>query len=333
MTRTRPLLAALAASALALSPVFVTVPATAAATGVQVYWSSESRTAGYEPKNGNWYTNPATGLAGTPYQLSRQADVPVVAAAGTPTITVDTNTRFQSILGVGSSLEESTVFNLSRMSATARDRALRALVDPATGAGFNVIRITFGTSDFTSHDFYTYDDGAADPTLSRFSIQRDIDYGIIATLRQALAINPDIKVFASAWSAPPWMKTSNNIIGGSLNTSQIPTLATYYRRAVQAYTAQGIPIHALTLQNEPLFSPPTTQACSSPPTRNGSWPRRCAPSSPATGSTPASGPSTTTSPSPLHMRQVYWEAPAPTPTHTPRWTVSPSTTTPGTRPR
>ena len=182
MTRTRPLLAALAASALALSPVFVTVPATAAATGVQVYWSSESRTAGYEPKNGNWYTNPATGLAGTPYQLSRQADVPVVAAAGTPTITVDTNTRFQSILGVGSSLEESTVFNLSRMSATARDRALRALVDPATGAGFNVIRITFGTSDFTSHDFYTYDDGAADPTLSRFSIQRDIDYGIIATL-------------------------------------------------------------------------------------------------------------------------------------------------------
>ena len=259
MTRTRPLPAALAGlvvSALALSPVFVTAPATAAATSVQVYWSSESRTAGYEPKNGNWYTSPATGLAGTPYQLSRQADVPVVAATGAPTITVDTNTRYQTILGVGSSLEESTVYNLSRMSATARDRALRALVDPATGAGFNVIRITFGTSDFTSHDFYTYDDGAADPTLSRFSIQRDIDHGIIATVRQALAINPDIKVFASAWSAPGWMKTNNAIIGGSLVTSQIPTLAAYYRRAVQAYTAQGIPIHALTLQNEPLFSPP-----------------------------------------------------------------------------
>jgi O-glycosyl hydrolase len=259
MVSTRPLSALLAAPIVALTAAALLtsaqLPAAAAATTVQVYWSSESRTAGYEPKNGNWYTNPATGLAGTPYQLSRQADAAIVAAGGTANINVDTNTQYQTVLGVGSSLEESTIFNLSRMSATGRDRALRALVDPAAGAGFDVIRITFGTSDFTSHDFYTYDDGASDPSLSRFSIQRDIDYHIIATLRQALAINPNIKIFASAWSAPPWMKTSNNIIGGSLNTSQIPTLATYYRRAVQAYVAQGIPIYALTLQNEPLFSP------------------------------------------------------------------------------
>jgi O-glycosyl hydrolase len=247
---------AMGAAALLAVPVLVSADqAVAAATTVQVYWSSESRTAGYEPKNGNWYTNPATGLAGTPYQLSRQADVTIGAAGGSATINVDTNTQYQTMLGVGSSLEESTIFNLSRMSAAGRDQALRKLVDPVSGAGFNVVRITFGTSDFTSHDFYTYDDGAADPTLSRFSIQRDIDYGIIATLKQALAINPNIRIFASAWSAPPWMKTSNNIIGGSLNSGQIPTLATYYRRAVQAYTAQGIPIYALTLQNEPLFSP------------------------------------------------------------------------------
>jgi glucosylceramidase len=242
-----------AASGLAL----VTREASAAAAStVQAYWSSESRTAGYEPKNGNWYTNPATGLAGTPYQLSKQADIPAAAASGTATITVDTTTQYQSILGVGSSLEESTIYNLSRMSATGRDKALRALVDPATGAGFNVARITFGTADFTSHDFYTYDDGAADPSLSRFSIQRDVDYKIISTLQQALAINPNLKIFASAWSAPPWMKTSNNIIGGSLLSQYIPNLATYYRKAVQAYVAAGIPIYALTLQNEPLFSPP-----------------------------------------------------------------------------
>ncbi|GAA4261835.1 hypothetical protein GCM10022255_096090 [Dactylosporangium darangshiense] len=255
MVPTRPLAALLVAATAAALLTSAQLPASAAATAVQVYWSSESRTAGYEPKNGNWYTNPATGLAGTPYQLSRQADIPIGAASGSATVTVDTNTKYQSILGVGSSLEESTIYNLSRMSAAGRDRALRTLVDPSAGAGFNVARITFGTSDFTSHDFYTYDDGAADPSLSRFSIQRDIDYNIIATLKQALAINPNLKIFASAWSAPPWMKTSNNIIGGSLNSTYIPTLATYYRRAVQAYVAQGIPIYALTLQNEPLFSP------------------------------------------------------------------------------
>ena len=229
--------------------------ANAATTSVQAYWSSESRTAGYEPKNGNWYSSPATGLAGTPYQLSKQADVPVVAAGGTPTITADTNTQYQSILGVGSSLEESTIFNLARMSAAGRDKALRALVDPTTGAGFDVIRITFGTADFTSHAFYTYDDGASDPSLSRFSIQQDVNYHIIDVLKQALAINPNIKFFASSWSAPGWMKSSGQIIGGSLNTASIPALATYYRKAVQAYQAQGIPIYGMTLQNEPEFQP------------------------------------------------------------------------------
>jgi glucosylceramidase len=247
--------ALLAAGLLAGTALAIPAAQAAAAPVVQAYLSSESRTAGYEPKSGNWFTNPATGLAGTPYQLSRQADL-ATAPAGAATITVDTGSRFQTILGVGSSLEESTIYNLSRMSAAGRDRALRALVDPVSGAGFNVVRITFGTSDFTSHDFYTYDDGAADESLARFSIQRDVDHGIISTLRQALAINPNIKIFASSWTAPGWMKTPDTLIGGSLNTASIPVLATYYRKAVQAYAAQGIPIHALTLQNEPLFAPP-----------------------------------------------------------------------------
>jgi glucosylceramidase len=257
MPRVRPRTAAVAAALLAASGLTLVAhdASAAAASTVQAYWSSESRTAGYEPKNGNWYTSPATGLAGTPYQLSRQADIATTAASGTATINVDTTQQYQTVLGVGSSLEESTIYNLSRMSAAGRDKALRALVDPATGAGFNVARITFGTSDFTSHDFYTYDDGAADPALSRFSIQRDVDYKIISTLQQALAINPNLKIFASAWSAPPWMKTSNAIIGGSLLSQYLPNLATYYRKAVQAYTGAGIPIYALTLQNEPLFSP------------------------------------------------------------------------------
>jgi glucosylceramidase len=257
MVGVRPRIAALAATALVVAGVsMVTHQASAAASSVQVYFSSESRTAGYEPKNGNWFTSPATGLAGTPYKLSKQADLTVAASSGTATINVDTTQKFQTVLGVGSSLEESTIFNLSRMSAAGRDRALRALVDPVNGAGFNVIRITLGTSDFTSHDFYSYDDGAADPSLSRFSIQWDIDYKIISTLRQALAINPNIKFFASAWTAPAWMKSPQTLIGGNLVTSQIPTLATYYRKAVQAYVAQGIPIHAMTLGNEPLFNPP-----------------------------------------------------------------------------
>jgi glucosylceramidase len=254
MPRSR--LAGLVAGLLATSGLLIPQAAGAApATSVQVWFSSESRTAGFEPKSAGWYTNPAAGLAGTPYQLSRQADIATAASAGTATISVDTTQKFQTVLGVGSSLEESTIFNLGRMSAAGRTNALRTLLDPDAGAGFNIARITFGTSDFTSHDFYTYNDGAADPSLSRFSIQRDSDHRIISTLREALAINPNLKIFASAWTAPAWMKSSNSLITGSLLDQYIPTLATYYRKSIQAYAAQGIPIHGLTLQNEPLFEP------------------------------------------------------------------------------
>ncbi|MEV4637977.1 ricin-type beta-trefoil lectin domain protein [Actinoplanes sp. NPDC049548] len=255
--RTLSRMAAVAATALlSVAGVIVTGGEASAATSVQVYWSSESRTAGFEPVNGNWYTDPATGLAGTPYKLAQQADVPVVAASGTATITANVGSRHQSVLGFGSSLEESTIYNLSRMSATARERTLRLLLDPNTGARFNVARIAFGTSDFTSRTFYTYDDGPADPTLSRFSIQKDIDYNIVNVLKQARAINPDLLIFASVWSPPAWMKSNNSLIGGNLLDQHVPTLAAYYRKAVQAYTAQGLPIHAVTLQNEPLYEPP-----------------------------------------------------------------------------
>ncbi|MGP4025546.1 glycoside hydrolase family 30 beta sandwich domain-containing protein [Actinomadura sp. 3N407] len=247
---------ALAAGLGAVPTVAPSAQQAAAPTAVQVYWSSESRTAGYGPKDGNWFKDPAAGLAGTPYRLSRQADLTTATATGTATITADTTTRYQNVLGVGSSLEESTIYNLSRMNPATREPVLRILLDPATGAGFNVARIPLGASDFTAREFYTYNDGAPDPELTRFSIQKDIDYNIIAVLKQAKAINPDLILFGSVWSPPAWMKSNNSLIGGSLVDAHIPTLAKYFRKAVQAYAQQGLPLHAVTMQNEPLYSPP-----------------------------------------------------------------------------
>ncbi|MFJ6725409.1 RICIN domain-containing protein [Streptomyces sp. NPDC091281] len=243
-----------------LAPVAVTTvnapSAQAAAAPVQLYFSSESTASGFGPANANWFSNPAAGLAATRYQLSRQADLTVSTASGTATITADTSTRFQSVLGVGSSLEESTIYNLSRMTPAARTAALRKLVDPVNGAGFNIARIALGSSDFTARQFYTYDDGAADPSLSRFSIQKDIDYNIISVLKEAKAINPNLLLFGSVWSPPAWMKSNNSLIGGTLPDANIPVLATYLRKAVTAYAGQGLPLYAVTMQNEPLFSPP-----------------------------------------------------------------------------
>jgi glucosylceramidase len=219
----------------------------------QVTWSSESTASGYEPKSSAWYADPATGLAGVAHSLSQRSSISQTPSGrdfGT-VINVNAGETYQSILGIGSSMEDSTVHNLALMSPSARSQVLRTLFSPSKGAGFDLTRICFGTSDFSHGNFYSYDDGPADPTLSRFSIQADIDNQIIATLKEALRINPSLAIVGTIWSAPAWMKDNNSLIDGNLLDQYIPTLAQYFRMIVQAYAAQGIPIHAVTPQNEP----------------------------------------------------------------------------------
>ncbi|MDP5275222.1 glycoside hydrolase family 30 beta sandwich domain-containing protein [Chengkuizengella axinellae] len=227
----------------------------AAESTVEVYFSSESSNTA--PKSGSWYTNPAFAMSGVEYQLSKQADIPLTdpSGANVTTIQVNPEIEYQTILGVGTSLEESTIYNLSLMSAEKRDEVLRKLIDPVNGAGMNVFRITFGASDFTGREFYSYED-----IPGQFSIQKDIDFNIISTVQQAIEIgnetgNP-IKIFASSWSAPAWMKTNNSLIGGFLKWEHHNDLAAYYRKAIQAYEELGIPIYAMTIQNEPLYAAP-----------------------------------------------------------------------------
>lgn len=224
-----------------------------AAGSAQVTWSSESVAAGYAPKSAAWFADPATGLASVAYKLTQRDNIALGASGrdfGT-VINVDPARTYQSMLGIGSSMEDSTIHSLALMSPSVRTKVLRSLFDPANGAGFDLTRICFGTSDFSATQFYTYDDGPADPTLSRFSIQKDIDNQIISTLREALRINPDLAIVGTIWSAPAWMKDNNSLIDGNLLDEYIPTLARYFRMIMQAYAAQGITIHAVTPQNEP----------------------------------------------------------------------------------
>lgn len=90
-------------------------------------------------------------------------------------IHVDDTVWYQSVLGLGSSLEHSTCYNLSPLPSDQRERVLESLVHPERGHGMNLMRICIGTSDFAPGPFYTYDDlplGQQDPRLERFSIER-----------------------------------------------------------------------------------------------------------------------------------------------------------------
>ena len=168
-------------------------------------------------------------------------------------IEINPAVTYQKILGLGSSLEPSTGSNLWQMSEADRERTVERLVSPTAGIGMNLMRICIGTPDFTGDPWYSYNDlprGEIDPELKRFSIEKDHTY-ILPVLKLARQKNPDLLFFASPWSPPGWMKSTGTMIGGELLPQWYPAYAEYFVKFIRAYEAEGIPIHAITIQNEP----------------------------------------------------------------------------------
>jgi len=169
------------------------------------------------------------------------------------TIQVLTKEPHQVMLGLGSSFEHSTCYNLSRLDEAQRQEAITRLVDRRSGIGMNLMRVCIGTPDFTGDPWYSYNDlpaGQTDPDLKQFSIEKDLRY-VIPILQAARRANPELLYFASPWSPPGWMKSSGSLIGGRLLTEHYAAYAAYFVRFVQAYEREGIPIYAVTVQNEP----------------------------------------------------------------------------------
>jgi glucosylceramidase len=179
--------------------------------------------------------------------------------AGSPafTIAVDSSTTYQQMDGVGASLTDSAGWVLwNKLTESQRDALLESLFDPNAGIGIGLLRQPMGASDFSASGDYSYDDmpaGQSDPNLAQFSIAHDQTY-LIPLLRQALSINPSLKVHALPWSPPAWLKTSGSMNGGNVITADFPSLAQYFTRFIDAYQQQGIPIYAVSMQNEPLNS-------------------------------------------------------------------------------
>jgi len=112
----------------------------------------------------------------------------------------------------------------------------------------SVCRTCVGSSDYSTRA-YSYDEGDADPDLQRFSIDHDREY-ILPMLREARKANPDLFLFSSPWSPPGWMKANGSMLGGSMRRKYMPSYANYFLRFLQAYEAEGVPIQAVTVQNE-----------------------------------------------------------------------------------
>src|SRR3989449_201362 len=127
---------------------------------------------------------------------------------------------------------------------------------PSPGLGLSFTRLTMGASDFSLHQ-YSYDDvpaGQTDSSLAHFSIDSNRAY-LLPVVQRALAINPQLKIMASPWSPPGWMKTTGSLIQGTLLPEAYGPFAEYFGRYIEAYRAEGVPIYAITVQNEPHYEP------------------------------------------------------------------------------
>jgi glucosylceramidase len=180
---------------------------------------------------------------------------------GVPVIDVNDQVGYQRFQGLGAALTDSAAWLIhNQLSIADQATLMQDLFGPA-GIRLNFLRVAMGASGaMTVGSAYSYDDlpsGQSDANLSQFSINHDLPY-IIPTLLQALAINPDLEILANPWSPPGWMKANDALDNlndqGTLLTSAYQPLANYVVKVLQAYAAQGVPIEAITPQNEPRTS-------------------------------------------------------------------------------
>ena len=166
------------------------------------------------------------------------------------TITLKPEERFQKITGFVGAFTESSAYLLNQMSDSSRNKIMEAYFGDQ-GARYSLCRTHMNSCDF-SVSSYSYAPVAGDTLLQSFSIDEDRD-DIIPMIQAAQKISTEgFKLIASPWTAPPWMKDNQDWFGGKLLPEYYESWARFFVKYAQAYEAEGIPIWAFTIENEPL---------------------------------------------------------------------------------
>lgn len=173
------------------------------------------------------------------------------------TVTLDESITYQTLDGFGASFTDSAAYLIHQVLPEAvRRELMKKLFHPEEGIGLSVLRNPMGASDYARF-IYSYNDlsaGESDPELKEFSIAHD-EADVIPLTKEALRLNPRLKLFGSPWSAPGWMKTTGSMVAGELKPQYYGTYADYFVKYVTAYAQHGLHVYAVTPQNEPLYMP------------------------------------------------------------------------------
>jgi glucosylceramidase len=183
-------------------------------------------------------------------RYERSLSLPWRSASGQPAenaIVLDPGKKFQEIFGFGAAFTDAACYMFNQLSPAARERLFHELFHPSEMA-LSTGRICMGSSDYST-EVFSYDEGDPDPDMKRFSVEHDRAY-VLPMLRLARKVNPDLFLFSSPWSPPGWMKWGGSMLGGSVRPRFLPSYAQYFLKFLQAYEADGVPVQAVTVQNE-----------------------------------------------------------------------------------
>ena len=220
---------------------------------------------------------------GTPWQEEERIETRKVADGEHIDITIDPQNRFQQIDGWGGSFNEQGYAALLALEEPQRKEVIRQIFDPEEGLKFNICRTPVGASDFPVDNvvnlegrydhleypslfgkYYSYNDHEGDFAMEHFSVARDTAF-LIPYIKMALEVRPGLKIWASPWTPPQWMKTGFHqdrcVDGecwagffrgyyGEKDPTYSDAYALYFAKYLEAYQRHGIPVYALHIQNE-----------------------------------------------------------------------------------
>lgn len=174
-------------------------------------------------------------------------------------ILVDPSKQFQTFLGIGAALTDASAETFYKLSKENQDRFMEAYYSVDKGIGYSLGRTIIHSCDFSSESYTYIDEGDAD--LKTFNIEHDRKYRLPFTKLAIAAAGGKLTMYASPWSPPAFMKTTNNMLkGGKLKPEFYQPWANYYAKFIKAYEKEGIPIWGLTVQNEPMATQ-TWESC------------------------------------------------------------------------
>ncbi len=186
----------------------------------------------------------------TEYRLSEVNHLLKSKSASLNTLKINPETEYQTIIGFGGAFTESACYNLYRVSKEVREKALKLYFDPVDGIGYTLGRVSIHSSDFSLNSYTYIQDG--DKELKTFDISRDRIW-VIPTIKDAERIaKQPIRLFASPWTPPAFMKDNKSMIrGGHLLEEFADSWARYYLRFIEEYRKEQLTIWGVSVQNEP----------------------------------------------------------------------------------